>query len=104
MIAKTHPDFPSDVCLLLTTLKAQLTLMDATGNSTTLGARKQLQSDASSVVFGARSGRMRGFDARKSRIFSVMDVLTFLSDETPMKDRIIYSVTIPFPGLDQPKA
>ncbi|CAE7551794.1 Aox4, partial [Symbiodinium pilosum] len=29
MIAKTHPDFPSDVCLLLTTLGAELKLMDA---------------------------------------------------------------------------
>ncbi|CAE7835520.1 AAO2 [Symbiodinium sp. CCMP2592] len=28
MIAKTHPDFPSDVCLLLTTLGAELKLMD----------------------------------------------------------------------------
>ncbi|CAJ1357704.1 unnamed protein product [Effrenium voratum] len=29
MIAKTHPDFPSDVCLLLSTLKAKLTLIDS---------------------------------------------------------------------------
>ncbi|CAK9087607.1 Xanthine dehydrogenase, partial [Durusdinium trenchii] len=29
MIAKTHPDFPSDICLLLSTLGAKLTLMNA---------------------------------------------------------------------------
>ena len=33
-------------------------------------------------------------------IFSNMDVLTFLLEQSPVKDRIIYSVTSPFPGGD----
>ncbi|CAE8611980.1 unnamed protein product [Polarella glacialis] len=32
MLAKTHPDYPSDVCLLLALLKAKLTLLDASGS------------------------------------------------------------------------
>ena len=37
MIAKTHPDFPSDICLLLSTLGAKLTLMNASKKTETLG-------------------------------------------------------------------
>jgi hypothetical protein len=39
MIAKTHPDFPSDICLLLSTLNAKLTLMNAKRKTEMLGQK-----------------------------------------------------------------
>eukprot|EP00435_Cladocopium_sp_Y103_P021841 s892_g5.t1 len=39
MIAKTHPDFPSDICLLLSTLNAKLTLMNAKKKTEMLGQK-----------------------------------------------------------------
>ena len=39
MIAKTHPDFPSDICLLLSTLNAKLSLMNAKRKTEMLGPK-----------------------------------------------------------------